>query len=135
MQLHIESGAAAVASVSSAAGAIAAAQLDMGLPLPDLMAAFAGAALILSFLAPQRDDIGNPLNRRRQIGTIVFCTLGGMWAGPFGAAWLGIDRGSFGALGVPFAMAALGQILVPSIIANREPLIKWALSILPRRGG
>ena len=135
MNFHIESGSAALASAASATGAAMALPLNIGLPLPELMAAFAGAALILSFLSPQKDSDSNLLNRRRQVGTIVFCTLAGMWAGPFAAKWLSIEHGSFAALGVTFALAALGQVTIPALIAKREAIADWAMSLLPRRGG
>lgn len=117
----------AVAAVSGGA-AFATRDLSVtyiGVPLPVLLAAFAGAALILSFL-PARDG-----GRARMLGTVILCALAGAYGAPSMAKSVAVFAGSD--MLAAFVIAALTQIAVPMLIEKREDIWKWFIGFLPGR--
>jgi uncharacterized membrane protein AbrB (regulator of aidB expression) len=116
------------AAVSAAVGVAVAAWI--GIPLPALMGALAGAALILSFLPPRKDADGNPVKRMRTAGMVGFCTLGGGYGAPWVMTqytdlqgWMFITA---------FALAAVLQVAVPLALDQRAELAERLLSFIPR---
>ena len=115
------------AVVVAAAGAVGVGVFPeiLGVPVTVVIAAFAGAAGILSFLQAM------PI--ARMAGTVFFCSAGGI----FGARVL-TDLAPVLKGAEPFAaliLAAGLQIAVPLLIEHRTRLVEWAASWLPRRGG
>src|SRR6185369_12619105 len=113
----------------AAAGLSGAAALGMrdlehtfSLPVPELLAAAAGAFLVLSFLPPRRDAEGRLTGRLRMLGTVIFCTLAATWFGPSLATWLGWAAQVH--LGVAFLLAAAGQVVIPLAIEHRQEIWK-----------
>mgnify|MGYP006921294104 CR=1 FL=1 len=130
----------AVAAASAVSGAAAVATRDLsvaylGVPLPVVLAAFAGAGLILSFLPRRVDAEGSSAleHHLRTFGTIVLCML----LGSYGAALLPrlVDGLAGGELFIAFALGALGQIFVPLAIERRLEVWTSITSWLPRRSG
>ena len=130
----------AVATMSAASGLGAVVTRDwsvtyLGVPLPVVLAAFAGAGLILSFL-PRRavdGDESSLEHHARTFGTIMLCML----LGAYGAALLPRVFASLsgGELFIAFALGALGQIFVPLAIERRLDVWMSITSWLPRRSG
>lgn len=115
------------AAASAAAGVAIAAWI--GTPLPALLGALAGAALILSFLEPKKDAAGNPVKRVRTAGMVGFCTIGGGWGAPWVIeqytelhGWLFITA---------FGMAAVLQLLIPLALDQRTKVAEKLLSFIP----
>lgn len=132
-----QNAAAACASVMSTAGALATRDLSVtyfGVQLPVVLAALAGAGLILSFL-PRRpaDDMGDVERVLRLFGTVILCAL----CGAYVAAWL--PRFWLAAAGaelfIAFAVGAGGQIFVPLAIERRREVWDLVLGWFSRRGG
>ena len=128
MSLQIDHAATATAAGASAAASVATASLNLGLPLPSLLAAFAGASLILSFL-PHLE--GDEKRLVRLVATVVFCTILGTLFGPATAAWL--NASGIAALGVAFGIGAGGQVIIPVIIERRRDIYERLTSVLPGR--
>lgn len=134
MNLHIESTKAVLVTGASSVGAMVGTGLvlDLGLPLPELIAAFAGAGLILSFLPAQRDEAGELLGVKQKLGTILFCTLAATWGWPWLAQLADVKPGGWFAA---FAVGAGLQVALPMAISKRAQIAAWALSFIPKRGG
>ncbi len=98
--------------------------------LPVLLAAFAGAGLVLSFLPPQ------PISNRRLFGTIVFCALLAMLFASMAirivAHYIPSVVGPGAEVFAAFLVAAGGQWAMPILVERRADLIGW---ILPSRKG
>lgn len=103
----------------------------IGIPLPALMGALAGSALILSFLPARKDADGNPVGRLRTAGTVGFCTLGGSYGAPLAMAQLSELQGLhfLTALG----LAALLQVAIPLLLDKRQAMADWLVGLLPGR--
>lgn len=130
----------AVAALSATSGLAAVATRDLavtyfGVPLPVVLAAFAGAGLILSFLPrrPAEAGVSSTEHHLRTFGTVVLCML----LGAYGATWLPILFKSWqgGELFIAFALGVLGQIFVPLAIERRLEVWVAITSWLPRRSG
>lgn len=110
--MSLETKAAAIAG-ASVAGVSLSLEL-VGVPASVVLAAFLGAAGILSFLPP--------MPRARMVGTVVFCTSTAIYGGPLlvrKIEWLaGGDL--FAALG----LAALLQLVLPWAVENRGRIIE-----------
>lgn len=123
----------AVASAASSGAAIGAhvwAPIFAAMPsLGALLAAFAGAGLILSFLPPRPDT------SLRMAGTIVFCTLLGWLFAPYLAGRLTDAPHSIVELPCAFAAAAILQALIPLFVDHRAQIVARLVSLIPGTGG
>lgn len=104
----------------------------LGAPLPVVLAAVAGAALVLSFLPPRVNAQGGRDGRLRTLGTVVFAAFAGIASTPLIASQWPELAGSGPMIG--FAAAALVQAVLPLLIERRGDIVTWLLSLLPRGG-
>ena len=126
-----------LAAASVASGATAIAIRDMGVVfsfLPSLgvlLAAFAGAGLMLSFLPP------TSVGWLRALGTIVFCTLLGWLGAPFAVKWATSQAEAFSGayLLAAFISAAICQALIPLFVDHRAQIVARLVSLIPGTGG
>jgi hypothetical protein len=107
----------------------------LGMPLPVLLAAFAGAGLILSFLPPRVDASGAEAGRLRTLGTVVFCTLLSAYTASRLTAWLAGQVSVFehADMIVAFVAAALWQVTIPLVIADPKGAWDALVGLLPGR--
>lgn len=122
--MSLETKAAAI-GVAGVAGYGLAAEL-VGVPVSVVLAAFLGAAGILSFLPAM------PV--KRMIGTVIFCTSTAIYAGPVVVRKLDWLAGAetFAAL----ALAALLQLALPWLIENRGRIFeRWLPAKKEKDGG
>ena len=126
------------AAIASACGAVVTRDVAieyLGMPLPVLLAAFAGAGLILSFLPVRTDAAGVQLGRGRTLGTVVFCTLLSAYTASRLTAWLAGQVSVFdhADIMVAFVMAALWQVTIPIAIADPKGTWQTLVAWLPGR--
>jgi len=126
----------ATLAASAASGTAAVMTRDLaveylGVPLPVLLAAFAGAGLILSFLQPRETT------RWRIASSVAFCTLLSAWSAHRLTDWIDDYVVAFAAADilVAFATAAVLQIVIPIVIEDPKGAISALCSLLPRWGG
>ena len=140
MSLHSEtidvSLKLATLAASAASGTAAVMTRDLaveylGVPLPVLLAAFAGAGLILSFLPPRETT------RWRIASSVAFCTLLAAWSAHRLTDWIDDYIVAFAAADilVAFSTAAVLQIVMPIVIADPKGAIDALRNLLPRWGG
>jgi hypothetical protein len=94
----------------------------MGLiSLPALLAAFAGAGLILSFLPPSQATAG------RLIAMIVCCTALGVLAASVAvrvaASYVPDINGPGAEILAAFLVAAVAQVMIPPFVKRRESIV------------
>lgn len=89
---------------------------DIGLPIPELLCAFAGAALVLSWIEDEH-------SRTRTFLTIIFCALLGTWFCHPVARYLGVD--GLVLHGVAFGLGAAFQVFTPVVIENRNSIMRF----------
>lgn len=116
---------AALASVATGAAAIA---IDtpmywLGVPMPVVLAAFAGSACALSFLGS--------LGRARAILVVACCTVIGFYLQPLIGSMFGIDKGVWPASA--FATALLAHIVGTALFGAVPEAIKGMLAALIER--
>lgn len=120
--IRVASGLSTAVSSSAAIALQASPAQPLGLSLPLVLAAFAGAGLILSFL-PHRSG-----GLVRLFGTIGFCTLLGAGGAPLVLKWQVLLAGFD--LIAAFAIGAVAQILIPIAIDRGAG---WLDRIIPGR--
>lgn len=141
MMQHLEGAEALllkVATFASACGAVVTRDLAVeyvGVPLPLLLAAFAGAGLILSFLPPRTGADGAEASRLRTAGTVAFCTLLSAYSATRLTAWLASDVSLFAhaEIMVAFVMAAAWQVAIPLVVADPKGAWNALTGLLPGR--
>lgn len=101
-----------------------------------LLAGLAGAGLVLSFLPPTVPTLGAKaeIPYLRLFGTIGFCTalgvLGAALAIRMAAKYVPELAGPGAELFAAFALGAIGQVFIPSVIERRGDLLG---KLLPKR--
>lgn len=99
--------------------------------LPALMAAFAGAGLILSFLPPRETT------HLKLFGTIVFCALLGALGAPasvqVAAGYVSAFSGPGAEIVTAFIVGAIGQVCIPMLIERRAELLARFLPLQGRK--
>lgn len=137
LELAWQNAAAACATVASGAGALITRDFSVtyfGVQLPVLLAALAGAGLILSFLPRRADnETGDTERLVRLFGTVILCTLAGAYVASWLPRWWTAADGA--ELLIGFAVGALGQIFVPLAIERRTDVWQAIFSWFPKRGG
>lgn len=110
--MSLETKAAAIAGASVAGVSLS---LEMvGVPVSVVLAAFLGAATILSFLPPM------PL--KRMVGTVIFCTSASIYGSPYVVKNFPSLAGAD--LLAALCVAAVLQLVLPWAVENRGRLIE-----------
>lgn len=123
-----DSGLQLVAAVASVGAGTAAAVTDLstywlGVPMPVVLASFAGSACALSFLGA--------LGRIRAITIVAACTLIGTYMQPLLGHWLGVPASIWPALA--FATGLLAHIVGTGLFGAVPGAVKDALGAVIER--
>jgi len=120
---HVALFCASVLGAGTAVASKDAAPLLGVLSLPVLLAATAGAGLILSFLPPQDP----PASLFKVAGTIFFCSVLGEVLAPVAvrilSGYVSAISGPGAEIAAAFVCGALGQVAIPLFIERRGDLL------------